>query len=199
MKRYRKTGDWFFEGYQAELVPKKHGRGQKRKLVYAGNYYQFALNRSQLFHLKLRLTAYLLAALICYLLMTLSVYLCSSMFYVGIPTLIALIPLIYLCMGTVCLWMAKPAMTVGQTYGSVRRIKRAVCAALGFLSLSLVGDLVFLMVYAGHYPLGQELRFAIGNGSALLFLSLIWSELLRHPVSEVSKDAPSQEGNPIRH
>lgn len=182
---FSKKGDWYFEGYRSEFVPADNRRGRKRTFIYTGDYYSFGFSPEKLRFFKAKCAILYAVTLCLYLVMTGLSFIAAAFFYVGIPSVLAIIPLIYLGMGVVCLCMAPDKMTIRVRYGSVRRCKRAVSLAMAFLSLSLVGDVFFLIRYFGHYLLLHELLFLILNIGSLITLTLIWYQFKQHPLQLV--------------
>ncbi len=192
MKRryFWRKGDWYFEGYRSEIIPASNRRGQKRTFIYEGDYYSLGLPPKKRNAFKLCCFVLYIAAIATYLTMMLTTFTASAFFYVGIPSILAVIPLIYLGMGVVCLIAAPEQMTLRIRYSSLRRIGRATCCSMVFLSISLVGDLAFLIQYFGHYLFRHEIILLLLNTASLILLTLIWVQIKRHPARPIKAASP---------
>lgn len=180
-------GDWYFEGYKGVMVPRRHGRGMKRAFVYIGTYYSFGRDTRALRRLKLCFALLYAGALGIYLALNLAPFTAVAFPAVAIPLLIAVIPMIYLAIGVVSLCLAPVEMTVRNRYASVRRMSRAVCVALAFSALAMVGDLWFLFSLRGNY-FQSEWLFPLLCAGLLVCLSAIWYLLLKNPLKPVRKE-----------
>jgi len=186
-------GDWHFEGYQGVAVDRKHGGRQRRELVYVGDYYRFELSSRQRKRLLWCCALSCAVAAAAYLALNFFPFTATALAYVGVPLLLALLPLIYLLIGVVCLCTTPEKMTVRNLYSSVRRMKRSVSVMLAFVSLTLMGDIVFLIVFQGYY-FPSEFLFPLFCVISLSALSVIWYQLYRHPVAAVKEKAESPDG-----
>lgn len=180
-------GDWHFEGYKGVMVPRRHGKGMKRELVYIGTYYSFGRPEPALRRLKLCFALLYALALGVYLSLNLAPFTAVAFPAVAIPLLLAVIPMIYLAIGVVSLCMVPMEMTVRNRYASVRRMSRSVCVALAFSALTMVGDLWFLLAFRGSY-FQSEWLFPPLCTVMLAALSAIWYLLLKNPLKPVQKE-----------
>lgn len=180
-------GDWYFEGYKGVMVPRRNGRGMKRELVYIGTYYHFDRPSAGIRRLKIAFVLLYVLALTAYLALNLAPFTAVAFPAVGIPLLLAVIPMIYHGIGIVSLCFAPEEMTIRNRYSSIRRIKRAVCVGLAFSAMTMVGDLWFLIAFRGNY-FPSEFIFPFLCVLLLIGLSISWYLLLKNPLQPVKKE-----------
>ncbi len=150
----RRRGDRYFDGYERVSTTDEQGR-VRRELRYTAEWYGYEVPGQQK-KLKLRsavLTCVMLAA---YFYGQLHPAVGGMVRYLAIPSLFALLPMMYLLIGLVNFLMAKEKWELRVLYGGYRRLYRS-----GVILLILLGIWV-----------GMEVVFICLNPS--LFLTELW-------------------------
>ena len=152
-----KRGDRYFDGYQR--VPETDAKGKTRyQLQYTAEWYGYAESGKQK---KLKLAAGLLTAvmLAAYLAAQLNPSVGGMMRYMAIPSLLALVPMMYVGMGLVNFLLAKEKWELRVYYAGYRRLLRAGILLLVLLAAWLVLEIVFICMNPGL--LGGEVGYLI--------------------------------------
>lgn len=178
--------NWYLDGWEYRQDSKG---GKKRTLVYTGPYYSFNLSARGLIKLK---AGYLLLTLALF-----SVFLiCETRstgggmaFYSGVPTMLAIVPFIYLGMGVSCLMPAKSEMTYRSYYASMQRIIYSTRLSIALLGLGALGRLVHiaLSLSGGTLDLRLELLCLLGEIFCLADIGVIFYLRRRIPATIVTK------------
>jgi hypothetical protein len=168
----KRVGSRFFDGYQAELVPGKDGKGHRRSLVYCGEWRGVAGGQKTLNRVKLlcaSVTAGLIAA---YFYIGLNPSAGGMDRYVAAPGIVALVPMIFLVIGVVNLLISKEKWERRVYYSGYRRIRNSTVCLLIFISLSFVAECVYIALhpdeFAGEFKYAAGLVFCIACACALL-------------------------------
>lgn len=159
-----RRGSWFFEGYEAELRTDAKGR-EKKVLVYRGEWYGLDMEPGAQRRCK--------AAVAVLTAVMTAVYLLVSFFptpggmsrWVGVPLLLALVPLMFLWIGLFNFLFAREKWEIRVYYAGYRRIKRSLPAMMAILAFSAVGEIVYMIRSAAF---GAELLYLLGLCLCLL-------------------------------
>ncbi len=127
-------GSRFFDGYQIEQTPEG-----KRKLRYTAEWYGFAQPGQQR-RVKGAVSGLILVMLVCYFAAQLHPSPGGMARYMAIPSLLSLVPMIFLLMGWGNLLPAKDAWELRVYYSGYRRLFRAAVGQLALFSLWLLGE-----------------------------------------------------------
>ena len=95
----------------------------------------------------------------------------DTVLYVGAFWYVSVIPMVYMVMGAAGAIRLKPEMTYRDLYACYRRIKVASWVLPILFLLSIVGDIVFVVIYNDYFSLQPELPWLIG-AFVLFLLSL---------------------------
>jgi len=164
--------DWYFQGWE-----RRETVGGKTELVYTGEVYTFsggirpAQKRSLLYAAPL-LVLYVLIALL---------PAAGGMWRIAaIPQLLELIPLLYLVMGLVRLWLAKEPLTFRDWYASWRRLGVAAAASAVFTAGMALAEIVFILLYAGGAA-GAEIPYLLAEIACLALSLALAVYVKKHP------------------
>ena len=142
-----KQGDRYFDGYQR--VQERDAQGNVRsRLKYMAEWYGYEPAGMQK---KLKLSTGLLAliTLAFYFIAQFSPSVGGMMRYMAIPSLLALIPMMFVVMGLVNFLMAKQKWEKRVYYAGYRRLFRAGMILLILLAVWLVLEIVFICMNPG--------------------------------------------------
>ncbi len=186
--RMAKRVNWYFRNWQYQEVEVKEAK-KKKKLVYVGEYYSFNLDRRGLLRLKAAYIAATVVLYAIYLSFLLSPSLGNRITYIGGPTMLALVPLIFIGMGVGSLTVAKPDMHYRSYYSSVIRLKRFSLIAAGLIAIGTVGQIVYMIqssdVIKALSNWWLELWWAVGSVLCIAILVSMWYMLRRFPAKDV--------------
>lgn len=127
-------GSRFFDGYQLEQTPEG-----KKKLHYTAQWYGFARPGQQR-RVKAVVSGLILVTLVCYFTAQLRPSPGGMARYMAIPSLLSLVPMIFLLMGFVNFLLAKDAWELRVYYSGYRRLFRAAVSQLVLFALWLLGE-----------------------------------------------------------
>lgn len=137
-----KRGDRYFDGYQR--VPETDAEGNVRyKLKYMAEWYGYEKPGDQK---KLKLAASLLTLIMLafYLIAQFNPSVGGMVRYMAIPSLLALVPMMFVVMGLVNFLLARQKWELHVYYAGYRRLFRAGIVLLLFLAAWLALELVFI-------------------------------------------------------
>lgn len=137
--------DRYFEGYVPQEMPRPRG-GTRTVMVYVGDYYRFTLEGKALTRARLTvLGLYVLFAAV-YACMALLPTVGNFTFWVGMPTVCLLLPMVYMVSGLYSLLSAPAQFVPRVKYYGLMRLARSRLAALVLLGAVLAGQ-VGVMIY----------------------------------------------------
>lgn len=172
-----KARDWYFRGWERQ----PDGQG-KTKLVYVGEYYRFPGGVKRPKIVCGALTAALTAL---YLIVALRPTAGGMWHIAAIPQLLALIPLIYLIMGAVCLAFAPEKLTYRDYHASWRRISRSAVGCVVITGAMAAVELVYIfMSIGGQTALGPEFIYLLGELGCLALSLCLLLFVKKHPCSQ---------------
>ncbi|MDD6023023.1 MAG: hypothetical protein PUC06_02135 [Oscillospiraceae bacterium] len=152
-----KRGDRYFDGYQR--VPERDAQGNVRyKLRYMDEWYGYEQADRQK-KLKLAACPLTLMMLVCYFIAQLNPSLGGMMRYMAIPSLLALVPMMFVVIGLVNFLMAKQKWEKRVYYAGYRRLFRAGIVLLILLAVWLVLEIVFICM--NPELLGEEVGYLL--------------------------------------
>ena len=174
--------NWFFEGYQAEYEETGDGR-RKKRLVYRGEYYGFPGGRAEQRTVRWACTGLSL--------LTVGLNLLDQFFpaqggmvrWMAIPSLLSLVPMIFLVMGLINFWMAGEQWEIRVFYAGYRRLWRWGLAYGGLMVLWLAMELAFVIGNPGL--LGEELVYCLILAAATAAQGAQLILIRRHPARVV--------------
>lgn len=127
-------GSWFFDGYQMEQTAEG-----KKQLRYTAQWYGFA-RQGQQRRIKAAVSGLILVTLVCYFTAQLRPSPGGMARYMAIPSLLSLVPMMFLLMGWGNLLLAKDAWELRVYYSGYRRLFRAAVGQLVLFALWLLGE-----------------------------------------------------------
>jgi hypothetical protein len=139
----QRSTHWYLRSWAYEDRLRPDGT-KARELVYQGEYYHVVGKSGTLLPLKL---GYLASAVVLWLVLAVLLTHFSrgaSLFFVGGPCGITLIPAIYLAIGCIQLLRVPEKMTYRDVQASYRRIRLASKWAVGLMAVCLVGEVFYL-------------------------------------------------------
>lgn len=152
--------------------------GKDGKYVYVGKYYRFQLEPAQLRRFRVAYSILAVAVVLFFVLAGFSEYASSRTWYVVIPFTACAIPGAFLVLDTVRICRSPERMTRKQYNESVVQHKWASIYLLILSLITVVGDVVFLLVFCPDFLVGQELIF-LAFCVALLLTAGAWTVLSR--------------------
>ena len=142
-----KRGDRYFDGYQR--VPETDAEGNVRyKLQYMAEWYGYEKAGEQK-KLKLAVSLIALTMLVFYLIAQLNPSVGGMMRYMAIPSLLALVPMMFVVMGWLNLLLAKQKWELRVYYAGYRRLLRSGIILLILLAVWLALEIVFICMNPG--------------------------------------------------
>lgn len=104
----------------------------------------------------------------------------------AIPQLLALIPVIYLLAGVICLARAAQPMTFRDWYASWRRIRTSSAWSLGFTAAMVLAELLWLFT-AEEIRWGQELGYLVCTIGCAALSCFLYRYITSHPCRQVTE------------
>lgn len=170
----------YAQDYDLVVTTDEKGR-ERRKAVYRGIYYEVNLDQADL--LKFRRFNLLLAALLILLLIGSGFVGNKGMnnFYVALPFGFSLFPLVYLVDAALHLPKEKRLLRRDEVSLSFDRIKVTSILLGIFISVGIIGEIVFLIWFAQQEDFGREyLYLFLLTASALaVFVMLRWHKRIK--------------------
>ena len=168
-----RTRDWYFHGWERRTD--ENGRSA---FVYTGEYYTLPGGSPK------TAAGVLTGALAVVYLTTALLPSEGGMWRIAaVPQLLALIPLIYLILGCVCLFRSKQPMTYRDWYASWRRMR--VSAAAGFILTACMTAVQLVFLFSGSYKsVGSELFYLFRTAVCAALNGTICLFLYRHPCDQ---------------
>ena len=153
---------WYLEGWVHQKEKTPSGR-ERTVWAYTGSYFAFDVDAKGLRRLKAEYDACIALDVVLWLILSL----CEATgrdkaFYVGGPWYISMIPLMFLLIGGLFLLRVPLRMTYRDMYGSYKVILYSAWPLLILHGLSVLGEVVYLYVGRGSYPVGKEILWLIG-------------------------------------
>ncbi|MCQ2512852.1 MAG: hypothetical protein MJ092_05640 [Lachnospiraceae bacterium] len=189
----RRKNNWYFDGWMSrkELTPS----GRWRTVwEYNDDYYGFDLQPKQL---KLLKYAFIfIPALI------LVVWFASSLtrsigrdtvLYVGAFWYATAIPMVYMVIGAIGAFKIKEKMTYRDLYACYRRLMVSSWFIAPLFFLSIVGDIVFLVLYKDYFSIQTELPWLIGAFIDFLLAVLLFIVQLKNKSKIVQLQSKSED------
>lgn len=169
----QKQGDRYFDGY--ERVPVEDAKGRVRyKLRYTAEWYGYEQEGRQK-KLKLSTGLLTLVTMAFYFIAQLNPSLGGMVRYMAIPSLLALVPMMFVVIGLINFLMAKQKWEKRVYYAGYRRLFRAGIVLLILLAAWLVLEIVFICMNPGL--LGEELGYllcaAVSTGAEAALVILL--------------------------
>lgn len=171
----RKT-NWWLDGWRYEEQLGENA-GRRRKLVYEGEYYSLGRDAPRLPALKLAFTGLTLAETAAYVLTSALAEPGAARIFVG-ACILVIIPLMYLLIGTGCLWAAKDPMTYRDYRGSILRIRWTSIAIAALNAIGAVGEIIRLIA-PGQTPVTVSEKWWL-TGTLFCCAAAIGIALLQH-------------------
>ena len=169
--------NWYFEGWKKDREMTASGR-EKTVWKYNGVYYEFQLTKKQLFLIKAGYTC--LSALLIGLWILFSFLPGAgreNAFYVGAPWFLQIIPFMYLLVGLFGIWRSAEKMTYRDVCAGYYRIRYVKWILLILQLISVIGEIIFLIVFHAYISIGKELVWLLG---AILCLFTIIGIFILH-------------------
>lgn len=143
---------WYIRGWVYEDTLDSSGV-VRRELKYRGEYYRPSCSQIRFFHYKILFSV--LFAVICLIYVMYSIRGSSGgrTVYAGAGCILAIVPLIFLGMGTLSLWSAAYKMPFRNYYAGVLRTKVASAVTAALLGFSAVGQAVFMVIHKNEAEL----------------------------------------------
>ena len=163
--------NWYFNGWESRKEMSSSGR-VRTVWTYNDDYYAFDLSPKAFRLLKICFIA--VPALIVLLWIFFSLVKSigrDTVLYVGAFWYVSVIPMIYMVMGAAGAFKLQPEMTYRDIYACYRRIKVASWILPVLFLLSVIGNVVFLIIYKEYFSIQTELLWMIG-AFVLFLLSL---------------------------
>lgn len=158
---------WYLRGWEYEDRVGPDGKS-KRQLVYKGEYYRAGLGGHPPAGFKVGCAVFAALLWAGLLVMLSHISRGASLFFVGGPCGLALIPAIYLAIGCIRAVGVPPIMTYRDMRASFQRIKTSAKWILGLMAVSLAGELFYLAFRAvGGYAIDWAAEGLWAGGSAL--------------------------------
>lgn len=163
-----RRGSRFFDGYEVEYTE------QGRRLRYTAEWYGFIKEGTQK-RLKKTVSGLILGMLLFYILAQFFPSSGGMARYIAIPTLLSLVPMIFLLMGWVNFLMAKERWELRVYYAGYRRLYRSCLCLLPLLVLWWLFECFYMGTHLAE--ISGELRYfgcltACGSVSAVLLALL---------------------------
>ena len=180
--------NWYFEGWKKDREITDSGR-EKTVWKYSGVYYEFQLNGKSLTKKQLVLMK---AGYTCLTVLLIGLWILFSFLpgagrenapYVGAPWFLQIIPFMYLIMGLYGIWRsgtksAGRIMTYREVYAGYYRIRIVKWILLILQLTSVIGEIIFLIIYHSYISVGAELLWLLG--AVLCLLMIIGIFILHH-------------------
>lgn len=168
--------NWYFEGWK-----KQGGRWE-----YHGVRYRFQAEESALHKLKVCYGAAALAMILIWLV-------CSVLWgvgketsaYVGAPWFLQILPFMYLIMGVYGILRSGYDMTYRDLRAGFFRIRIAKWVLLILQAASVIGELVFLILYHSVLPVSEEILFMAGACLCILCTAVLLFLQYRYPPYQI--------------
>lgn len=182
MAKMKKMRDWYFEGYEIKTVV-KNGKTKSFYGDYKGKYYTLGMDAGGLNRFRIIYYAFTVVYLSAFFFMSLWPSKTASS-WPGALSILNLIPIFYLIMGSLYFINAKPEMTVRSMYSSVKTIVRALFGIFIISILTLLSGMIFIF--------GGAINILSGDGVFLIcalvctgvsaVLNAMWK---KHPCEEI--------------
>ena len=189
--------NWYFEGWKKDREITDSGR-EKTVWKYSGVYYEFQLNGKNLTGKQLTMMK---AGYTCLSVLLIGLWILFSFLpgagrenapYVGAPWFLQIIPFMYLIMGLYGIWRSGTGsdgtevtgteydgtkMTYRDVYAGYYRIRIVKWILLILQLISVIGEIIFLIIYHSYISVGAELLWILG---AILCLLMIIGIFILH-------------------
>ncbi len=158
----RKKNNWYFDGWMSRKELDSSGK-LKTVWEYNDDYYSFDLPEKQFKLLKYAFI--IIPALILIIWFLASLTRCigrDTVIYVGLFWYAACIPMVYMVIGAVGAFKLKSKMTYRDIYACYRRLKVSSWFIAPLFFLSIIGEIVFLILYKDYFSIQTEIAWLIG-------------------------------------
>ena len=160
----QRHGSWFFEGYEAETRTLPNGK-EKRVLVYRGAWYGLGLEKKQYRLCKLAFLGLCLVLTGTYLLISFFPTAGGMTPPVGVPCLLALVPLMFMWIGLVNLLLSKEKWETRVHYAGYRRLRLWTYIFLPLMAVTAAAEIIFILRADAA---GAEIPYLLGTLVCLL-------------------------------
>ena len=162
----RQRASWYFDGYKRIEEDGPDGKKGGR-LVYVGEWYGFPGGRAEMNGIKKKT---LFLSVVCFLACFYAQFHPSAggmVHWLAIPSLLSLVPMMYMVIGFVNFLPAKEKWEIRVYYAGYRRLYRSSVTALVFLGVWLLMEIGFIVLNPGE--ISGELKYlaavAVGTGA----------------------------------
>ena len=143
-----RKGSWYFDGYKRVEKEKPNGK-MGSELVYVGEYYGFNGGKKEMTDLKKKTLFLSIASLILYFYAQFNPSTGGMVHWMAIPSLLSLIPIMFLVMGFINFLPAKEKWEIRVYYAGYRRLYRSSIGTLVFLCIWAVMEAVYVLFNIG--------------------------------------------------
>lgn len=165
-------GSWYFDGYKGVDEVQPNGK-IKTRLEYVGEWYGFSGGKDELKDMKKKTLILSIACVIPYFIAQFNPSVGGMVHWMAIPSLLSLIPLIFLVMGFINFLPAKEKWEIRVYYAGYRRLYRSSIGILVFLCIWLGMETVYVFLNLGSI-LGELLYFLCVAASTVLMAVQVW-------------------------
>ncbi len=163
-------GSWFFEGYKGTYETDEDGNKGKRKLVYVGEYYGFRGGREELALMKKVCAGLTLLSLLAFFYAQFFPSTGGMIHWLAIPSLLALVPVIFMIMGLINFLPSKDKWEIRVYYSGYRRLLRWSYIYLVLDAIWLEMEIIFIIMNPSLIM--SELRFALSILASIVAISV---------------------------
>ena len=174
----KRMGSWYFDGFKREEYTKPNGKKSSR-LVYVGEWYGFPGGREEM--LRLKKAAFLLTALSCipYFYAQFNPAEGGMVHWMAIPSLLSLVPLIYMIIGLINFLPSKDKWEIRVYYSGYRRLYRSAVVVLVLMCIWIVMEAVYIVMNLSSIL--SELAYFLCVVASTAFLACMIVLIRRHP------------------
>ncbi len=176
-------GSWYFEGYKTVEQPRKNGKGARRVLVYVGEYYGLPGGKPVQNRLKLQTALDALVCVAAYLYAQLTPGEGGMNRFVGLPGILALVPMIFLLIGLFNFLTAGEKWEIRVYYAGYRRMARWGIAQAILLGLWTLVEAGFVVMNLSQFL--AELHYLLGALVSLAAALRLVFLVRKHPAAVV--------------
>ena len=176
-------GSWFFEGYKGVIETDDNGTKGRRKLIYTGEYYGFRGGRQELILMKKVCLSLTLLSLIAFFYAQFFPSTGGMVHWLAIPSLLALVPVIFMIMGLINFLPSKDKWEIRVYYAGYRRILRWSYIYLTLDVIWLIMEIIFIILHLSM--IADEIRFALAILASVVAISVQIRLMREHEVMVV--------------
>lgn len=165
------------ENYKKVTALSDSGKITKNEYVYIGNYYRLDAGKKNVQLVKAEMAVLAVFIFVIYFSIGFINNAGSHKFYIILPFVISFLPIMFLIIATIQLVLKRGDLNEFDFEKVWLRIKYTCLANIVSFSLSVAGELIFIILQLGNISSGKELSFLFG---AILIIILLFAILQIH-------------------